>query len=60
MTTLKAARKLIVKEMYNNGTMSRINKRAEKHKACAIKMGYKNAQEAFNVLGKSFLEIANK
>lgn len=59
MKNLNTAKRLIIKEMHNNGTMSKIDLRIAKHNEKAVSMGFKNAQDAFKSLGKDFLTIAN-
>lgn len=48
----------VTKEMSN--TLFNIDERKAKHNRVANELGFKNAQEAFNALGKDFLKIANK
>lgn len=60
MKNLKTAAKIIRQEMINNGTMSKIDARRAKHELKAKQLGFNTAQEAFNALGKTFLETANK
>lgn len=60
MTTLKNAKRIIESEMKTNGTMEKIDARANKHLEAAKKLGFASAQDAFNSAGKDFLRYANK
>lgn len=59
VTTLKQARRIIEKNMVENGTMARIDERKAKHEMAAKQLGFSSAQAAFNKMGKEFLVIAN-
>lgn len=60
MTTTNYLQKKVKKEMIANGTISKIETRQAKHNHVAKSLGFNNAQEAFNAMGKDFLTIANK
>lgn len=57
MNGLTLVRNGIKKEMKD--TLKRIDSRKEKHNTVAVALGYSNAQEAFNKIGKEFLTLAN-
>lgn len=59
MYAVKKAQQLILKEFKKSEAYKGVSDRQRKHDAAAVSLGFKNANEAFNALGKEFLKIAN-